>query len=232
MTTQCWNSIRSCTARFTKVDACGRPVTGAGSVVTTDGYISIAYKMNLSEGDEIEQKNACGQLCISDKARDQVKWVDLEIAFCGVNPDAVNLMTGFPVVKDYAGDNVGFDIETMSNRSVSGFALEAWTEIPDASPCAPGAFGQWGYFLAPWAGNGMIGDFTLENGAATFTFMGRTRRGSLWGVGPHLVQAADVSNTPGPLIAPIRPNGHVRLFKTTVPPPAITTCAATALVAA
>lgn len=215
-----WNTVRSCMARFTKVDTCGRPVTGTDKVVTTDGYISVAYKPNVSEGDEIEVKNACGNICIADKAGDQVKWVDLEIVFCGVNPEAINLMTGFPIAHDYSGENVGFDIVGGGSASASGFALETWTEIPDAGACAPGSVGQWGYFLTPWLVNGMISDFTLENGAANFTFTGRTKAGSLWGAGPHDVQAQDIANTPGPLVEPFRTNGHVRLLKVTVPPPA------------
>lgn len=219
MATQCWKSVRSCAARLTRVDTCGRPVTGADSVVATDGYISIAYKPNISEGDDIEVKNACGQICIADKAKDQVKWVDLEIAFCGVDPDAVSLITGFPLAQDYAGDNVGFEVVGSSSPQASGFALEAWSEIPNAGACAPGSLGQWGYFLTPWVVDGMITDFTLENGAATFTFTGRTHAGSLWDVGPHDVQAQDVAGTPGPLVTPFRTDGHLRLMKVTLPPP-------------
>lgn len=229
MATQCWNSVRSCAARLTKVDTCGRPVTGSDSVVTTDGYISIAYSPQISEGDEIEQKNACGQLCISDKARDQVKWVDVEIVFCGVNPDAAHLITGFPLAEDYAGDNIGFDIDGASSPAASGYALEAWTEIPDAGACVPGSAGSWGYFLAPWIVSGMVTDFTLENGAANFTYTGRTKAGSLWDVGPHDdVMAQDVGGTPGPLITPFSTTAHVRLQKVTLAPPAVS-CAATAL---
>lgn len=230
MTTQCWNSVRSCAARMTKVDTCGRPVTGAGSVVTTDGYISIAYKPNISEGDEVEVKNACGSVCISDKARDQVKWVDVDIVFCGVNPDAINLATGFPLAMDYSGSRIGFDIESGSSPIASGFALEAWTEIPDAGPCEPGSTGQWGYFLAPWIVNGMIGDVTLENGAANFTITGRTKRGSLWDDGPYNVMAGDVAGTPRTLVTPFSTRSHLRLQKVTLPPPDVS-CAATALVA-
>lgn len=223
-----WNSVRSCTARFTKVDTCGRPVSGSDSVVTTDGYISVSYKPNISEGDDIEVKNACGNICIADKGRDQIKWVDMEIVFCGINPEAVSLMTGFPVVEDYSGDNVGFDIVSGSSPIASGYALETWTEIPDTA-CTPGSDGEWGYFLAPWVVNGIISDWTLENGAANFTFTGRTKGGSLWGVGPHDVMAQDVANTPGPLLKPFSTKGHVRLFKTSVTPPEVVP-GATALV--
>jgi hypothetical protein len=220
MADKCWSSVRSCAARVTKVDGCGVPVAAAtaDAFAVTKGYISINYAMNISEGEEIEVKNACGELCISDKADDSLKWIDVEAAFCQVDPGFISIMSGYTVVEDADANAVGFRVKR--NPSTTGYALETWTTIPSAL-CEPGATAQYGYFLLPWVRGGQIQDLVLENGAATFTFKGRSLYGSGWGVGPWDVvdSGVGVPVTPGPLLDPIAEDEAFHIQLTTIAPP-------------
>lgn len=219
MPATCWKSIHGLVARATRVDECGIPVEGPCSVVTTDGFVTVNYSPEIAEGEEIELRNAAGKLCVSNQDCPEMKWINLEIEFCQVDPDLFSLMTGYPVVLNFEGTGVGNRI-TETVQCNSGVALEVWTEVP-SQECSTSGNKQYGYFLLPWLTNAIIGDFSLENDAATFTLSGRTKSPSGWGVGPHNVDPIDDANPPtaGPLLTPIQSGEHLDFHLTTVAPP-------------
>ncbi|MBT2226260.1 hypothetical protein [Nonomuraea sp. NEAU-A123] len=190
---------------------------GACSTVTSDGFVSIAYASELKEGTEIEVVKANGALCVSDKACDEIKWINLTATFCNVDPDAFSLMTGNQTVLDHTGKAVGNRI-SKNVLCNGGFALEVWSDI-SGQDCSETAR-LYGYFLAPWVTNAVLTGFTLENDAASFELTARTKLGGGWDVGPYDVDPTAVPATPGPLLTPIGPNDHLDLHATTVAPPA------------
>lgn len=216
----CWSSVRSRVARITRLDECGRALVGACSLVF-DGYISIEYEMEIKEGEEIEVVKANGELCVSDKACDELKWINVTLSLCQVNPDLLATIAGYEAVTDFAGENVGNRIG-KDILCDGGFALEAWTDVP-GQPCTTTGGKQYGYFLLPWMKNAIITGFTLENDAATFEITARTQDGSLWGVGPYAPINTNGANPPlaGPLATPIGPEDHLHMQLTTVAPPVV-----------
>lgn len=220
MPATCWKSIHGLMVRATKVDACGIPVVGPCSVVTTDGLITASYSPEIAEGDEIEVKNAAGRICISSKDCPQLKWVNFEITLCGVDPDLFSLLSGYQTVLDWEGKSVGNRIGE-DILCAGGVGLEIWSEVPGET-CGASGLPSYGYFLIPWLKNMIIGDFEIQNGETTFTLTGRSEKGSGWGVGPHDVDPTSAANppVPGPLLTPIGPKDHLDLHLTTVPPPA------------
>ena len=56
--TSCYQTIRGQAMRLTAVDACGAPIIGLKSVVTSDGFISIKYTLDYEDGEDTTQKNA------------------------------------------------------------------------------------------------------------------------------------------------------------------------------
>jgi hypothetical protein len=82
-----------------------------------------------------------------------------------------------------------------------------------------GEQGGFGYLLLPCLQGGVIGDFTIENAAITFTVTGaNTKDGNGWGSGPYDV-VADAGGTAGPLPSPLDPDDHLYVSFTTVAPP-------------
>lgn len=203
--------------RATKVDECGKPVEGTCSTVVTDGFISVQYSPEIAEGEEIEVRKADGTLCISDQGCPELKWINIEATFCEVDPDLFTLMTGYPTVVDFAANSVGNRI-TKSVSCTGGVALEVWSDIP-GQVCTTTGQKKYGYFLVPWAINMIIGDFTIENDAASFVITGRTQIGSQWGTGPYNVDATNIANTPGKLLTPIGAEDHMDMHVTTIAPP-------------
>jgi hypothetical protein len=205
--------------RATRVDACGRPIYGTGAQVTTKGFVSIGMSGEIREGTEIELVNAGGELCLSEKGADQLKWLSVESNFCEVDPDLVSLFQpNNTKLLDYAGNVIGFAEYDEQNISV-GVALEIWADVAGEDLCDdPDATQTWAYFLLPWVVGGTMGDLTIENAGLTTTLNSRTKRNGKWGVGPYDVMAASIS-TVGPLLVPVGAREHRRLFLTTVAPP-------------
>lgn len=223
MATKKWSSVRSCVARLTKLDTCGRPlpVGSPCAYLVTKGYVTINYSPEISEAEEIEVRNACGEICVSDPGCDSLNYISIEVQYCQVDPDAFSMMTGYETVLDYTGTSVGNRISDVISCD-EGYALEAWSRIPGSQCEDAAAEGQWGYFLAPWVNGGTIGEFSLTNDAATFSYTGRTSKGSGWREGPWPVDQQDALGTPGGLLTPIGPRDHMDIHLTTIAPPDIT----------
>jgi len=210
--------VRGRVMRVTRLDGCGAVVLGPDSVVTSDGFITVGLTANTDEGTTISVTNAAGKICILDQPCPQFTGYTAEVAFCGVDPDLYNLMTGQPVVLDAADEAVGFKMNSAVDACDSGFALEVWSNVPSAA-CEPGAEAQYGYMLIPFLRGGIIGDFTIGNDAVNFTLSGASSKdGSQWGVGPYDV-VFDDTNVPSPLLEAIDTNDHLLVTLTSVAPP-------------
>lgn len=220
--------VRGRALRVTKLDGCGRVDLGPDSSIATDGFISVGLTANTEEGETISQTNAAGKICILDEPSPEFTGYSIEVNFCGVDPQLLSLMTGQPVVLNAAGTAVvGFRMNSGINLAEKGFALEMWSSVPVAACDASGG-ASFGYFLVPFIQGGVLGDFTVENGAINFTLTGASsKEGSEWGVGPYDV-VRDEGGAAGPLNEPIDTKDHLHLEVTTVPPPTLDT-GATAL---
>lgn len=218
MATKCLKFVRGHAARFTRLDGCGRPVYGPDSTVTTEGFISVGFTANVETGEEINVTNAAGKTCVREAAVPQLTGYTLEVQFCEVDPELYSLATGQAVVLDAFGNVIGFDVDTAVDSSASAFALELWAGAP-AQGCSDGGQGTFGYFLVPYLQGGTLGDFTLENGAVTFTLSNATTKdGNSWGVGPYDV-TLDSLGAPSPLLAPISTTLALRPMIVEVAPP-------------
>jgi hypothetical protein len=176
--------------RVTQLDGCGRPVYGDDSQVVSKGFISVAFTANTSDSDEISVTNAAGDICVFEPSITSLTGYAVEIAFCEVDPELFALVTGQPVVLGADGSTViGFDVDTNISLENSHFALELWAGSPTQDACSTaGATGSYGYLLLPYLSGGILKDFTVENGAVTFTLTGaNTKEGNAWGTGPYPV---------------------------------------------
>src|SRR5688500_6376753 len=93
MPSECRSVLKSCLARFTRLDECGAIVVGPKSQLTTKGYISVTATAQVEDGEEFIVRNACGELCINEKDDDQFKRYDLEMSLCQVDPELLELVS-------------------------------------------------------------------------------------------------------------------------------------------
>lgn len=190
--TKCLSLVKGRRIRVTQLDGCGRPVYGEDSQVVSKGFISVAFTANTTESDEINVTNAAGETCVFEPSSTSLTGYAVEISFCEVDPELFALVTGQPVVAAPDGTVIGFDVDTSISLDNSNFALELWAGSPTGDACTTaGATGSYGYLLLPFLSGGILGDFTVENGAVTFTLTGaNTKEGNAWGKGPYNVMLA------------------------------------------
>lgn len=210
--------------RVTRIDACGRPVYGDDAVVVTKGFISVAYTANTNEPDDITVVNADGETIADERGIPTISGYGIEVTMGQVDPELFSLMTGMPIVLDADGNPVGISIDTKVSLAGQGYALEVWTGTAGSGDaCADeAAEGQYGYFLVPFAVGGILGDFTIENGALNMTLTGaNTKDGNAWGRGPYDVQLnrSGQNKVAGPLVNPITATMPLTLMLTEVAPP-------------
>jgi hypothetical protein len=223
MTSTCFTPFKIPRIRVTKLNSCGQVVTGSCSQVVSDGIISIEMTKNYEDREEFFVKNGDGQFCVRETNAPQLKWIDLVITMCNVDPDIVNLVASEPLYTDdsAAAVKIGWSTTEGSTANVN-FALEGWTRLSGSGVACTGGT-QYGYVLFPWVVEGTIGDMTLENGVANFVVNARTHSNSLWGVGPYNVDLSDAAgtlNNPIPMLTPILSTQHHRMFITRLAPPA------------
>lgn len=224
---QRYSLVRGRALRATLVDACGFPVYGARSQVTTKGIISVGFTGNSDTGTAISVQNANGDTCISDTPAPRFTSFTLEIAFCGVDPELYRLLTGQPILKNADNLITGFKVNSNIDFDSVAFALELWSAVP-GEQCIGGAK-SYGYFLAPFVQGGSLGDFTWQNDAINFTISGATTKdGTGWGVGPYDVML-DNTGTPGPLLEALDNYDHLVVDLTKVPPPDTSAAGSTAV---
>lgn len=206
--------------RVTKLDGCGRPVYGDASTVVSSGFVSIAYTANSIESDEINVTNANGDRCIYEPARPSLVGYSAEITFCEVDFELFSILTGAVLLYGVDDEVIGFDIDTSVDLSDQGFALEVWVGNNSGDACLdPNADGNFGLVVNPFLQGGIVGDYTIENGAVTFTVTGAASRdGSPWGVGPYDVMLNELGQ-PSPLLTPINGTTPMRVQRVNVAPP-------------
>jgi hypothetical protein len=198
--------------RVTKTDGCCGPQFGNDNSIVTDGFVSVALSANITTAEEITVTNANGKTCVRDTGSPSFDGYGVELTFCEVQPCLFSMITGQPLVTDPAGDVIGFKMNSGVKLDASGFALEVWMGVPGVA--CEGDAGAYGYLLLPCLQGGVIGDFTIENAAITFTITGAaTKDGNGWGLGPYESHR---------LSTPLEDDDHLYVVFSTVEPPAET----------
>lgn len=213
--------LRGRRMRATLVDGNGRPVIGDDSAVVTKGFITVSMTTNMEEGEAISQTNAGGETCISEPASPQFMGIGVEATFCEVDFALFSMLTGQELVRDSNGNVVGITESSDVDISAVNFALEMWLgAVNDDVAPAQGSEGKFGYVLLPFLSGGIIGDYTIENAAITFTISSmNTQNGSGWGAGPYAVEL--VAGKPARLHQPLKAKDHRRTMVVEVAPPKV-----------
>lgn len=211
--------VRGRVIRATRVDNCGVVQYGEYSKAVSKSWASVAYTVNTIDTDGIDQRNADGSPAIFEDGTSKFGSFAIEAVFNKVDPEFFELVTKQRVYRDAAGEAIGFAINADTDTLIEGFALELWAGAP-AGDCGAAAEEEYGYFLAPFIKGARLGDYTIENGAVTFTITGgTTRSGTGWGVGPYdVIKTAGV---PSKLPTPLLSGDHKLMIWVTVPPPEI-----------
>ena len=218
-----WSPIRGKRMRLTRLTNTAAPdTTGTAAMGCSAGFVVVKITPNYDDGERIQLKTADNRFGINEPGERVLLNAAADIQFVGVDPDLFTLITGQPAVVDAAGKGVGMRLSGGAPIT-NGFALEVWTGIAGNSAAMGDGGSAWGYFLLPFLHGGKVSEFSIENGAASFSLSTESRENPAWGTGPYDVVDTSVVEgtvTPGPLLESIDPLDHVHMQYTTIAPPA------------
>lgn len=219
--------VKGTVLRATKVNNCGLPVEGPSNRVVTPGWVSLAISPEYQEAEELEQRNAEGRVCVSERTPPERKYYNLELTLCQVNTCLISLFNSWQQELDWEGNPVGFR-DQREVESDFGVALELWAGGKAGSDCplptdddifaSAGSGKNYGYVLT-WGTEFTLGDIEIAASVATFTLTGISFPAPQWGRGPYNVVATDAMNTPGRLLTPIGKDQQLNIQRTPVAPP-------------
>jgi hypothetical protein len=214
----CAKPLQGETLRVTRLDDCGNPEFGACAYAVSDGYVSATITPNVEDGERFLQRNANGRAIINQRSAPALNWYDVTMVFQEVDPELFTIITGLQPYMDDQDRVIGFPV-TESDYATANFALELWMGNAEEE-CLPGSpLPFFGYNLLPWVTEGALSDdIAITNDLITFTVVGRTRKGTPWGVGPYDV-VVDQGGDPSPLFTAIPSDTHHLPIWTQLAPP-------------
>lgn len=214
----CAKPLQGETIRVTQLDECGNPEYGDCAYAVSDGFVSVTMTPVVAEGEEFQQRGANGRMIVNQRSVPSLSWYDVTMVFQEVDPELFTIITGLDPYLDDQGNTIGFPV-TESKFATANFALEAWMGNAEEE-CLPGdQYPFYGYNLLPWVVEGaLMEDIVITNALITFTVVGRTRKGTPWGVGPYDV-VRDLNSDPAPLFTDLESDTHHLPIWTQLAPP-------------
>lgn len=194
-------SVRGVALRVTRLGADGAPAAGGASgcdSYITGGFIKFTFTPAYSTGDEIEVKNAAGEVCIYFKMPDTLKNVGFNLEICDPDPVLTQMMVGGAILTaaynsalappgttvgqtvaaGYASESIGVEATPY------GVSVEVWAQAVVGGKAA-GTAPYW-HYVFPYVTFRLDGDRVVENGALATVFVGTGGGNAAFGTGPNL----------------------------------------------
>lgn len=124
----CGASVQACALRVATLDNNGVPLPGAGKLYVTDALTSLEATPVYFAGTDMEVTNACGNLCVTYKSRDQLKRYDLTLSLCDFDPELEIILAGGQTFT-LGGQTIGSSTPAIgSPGATNGVSLELWSK--------------------------------------------------------------------------------------------------------
>lgn len=217
--------------RATKINSCGLPIAGKANRLVTSGFVTATLSPQMKDANELEQENAEGRVCVSERTPPERKYYQASVELCNVNTGLISMFTGWEQVLDHKDNSVGYR-DQKEIEADYGVALEIWTggKADDDCPTPesddifsnPSSGKEYGYLLFGATEFTVSDDLEIGAQVSTMTLQGITTAIPQWGRGPYNVASIDDEGTPGRLLVPTNNKSHYTFFRTPVAPPETT----------
>jgi hypothetical protein len=157
VTAECMAPIQGTRARIMRLNECGLPVTGAGSLIVFDGFVQVQVAPQYEDGVVYQKRRADGSFCVNRRGQDEFLRDQVQLEFCAIEPDAVVITTGQTIIASGATGSGFWQLEGKVNAR---WSLEIWQA--DDATCT-GATVRHAYWLWPNLSAARINDFTVQN---------------------------------------------------------------------
>lgn len=176
--------------RIVRVDTCGIPVTGTGSlVVVTKGFVQVQNEPQYEDGEEFFERTADGTPCVNQKDDPVLKRFQLTIDFCEVNTTAFAYIASARELTVNAAGVTGQGFAFAEGQPTNRYSLEVWQKVAGSGACDASGNQRYIYNAWPNLGASKVGSYTIENGRSTFQVVSESQAGSTtavtgWNNGP------------------------------------------------
>ena len=176
----CPGQINACAMRVSRLEPNGVPDPGADNLIVSAGLASMSFTPVYAEGEEIEVKNACGDICIAYKAPARLKRIDLVLDLCQLDPELFEMLAGGGVLTD--GDAVGYEAPDVGEDPTPyGVSMELWAQrIIDGELDPDFPYEWWVFPRTRWRFN----ERTFNNGPMSHPLSGEGTQNTNWYDGP------------------------------------------------
>lgn len=179
------SSVQGVRLRITPLQESGA-VVASGHVLTTTGFITLSFSPEYEDGEEINERAANGQTCISWRGPDTLTRVSASLSVCSPDPEVTAMLAGGEVLWDPpsggTGEIIGYAAPEVGGTLGNPVALEVWS-YANIGGKADATLPYWRWVL-PYAKMRFEGDREFTNGALANEFSG-------WSVGNAALTLAD-----------------------------------------
>lgn len=179
--TDCRPQVQACAIRVARLDSNGVPSPGANNLYVSDALVSLGFTPVYTDGDEIEDKNACGTVAVNFRGPDSFKRGDVTIQLTTPDPFLVEMLSGGDVL-DEAGRPKGFAAPPIGPVTGNGVSIELLAKrVDDGDLDADFPYAHWAY---PKIKNLRLGEHTHANASNLPQFTGQAYENPNWFDGP------------------------------------------------
>lgn len=191
--------IGACAVRISRLTADGTPdyANANGSVLLVGGISSFAHDFDIETGDDLVEKDACGNLVVVRKYPDRVKRATFTLTLAKKDY-RIDEILGVASLIESGGDAVGMAVQAAAGcepgSQGNGVVIELWSEQFD---CADFADSPYQRAVLPRAFLVPAG-FSRESGVALPVFNGFAQPNGNFADGPwgdlDVIQASGIDN--------------------------------------
>ncbi|MFH8805234.1 hypothetical protein ACH4F6_37790 [Streptomyces sp. NPDC017936] len=186
-------AIKGTHYRIVKLDACGNPVTGTGSlVVVSKGFVQVTMEPQYEDGEEFFERTADGTPCVNQKDDPVLKRMQLQIQLCEINTSGLSYLASARELTVNGAGVTGTGFAIAEGSPTNRYSLEVWQRVAGSGACDPSGLQRYIYNAWPNVGASKVGTYTIENGRSTLQVTSETQAASMtpttgWGDGPGSV---------------------------------------------
>ena len=182
MADDCLPQVQACAIRVADLDTNGVPLPGPDHLYVSDALTTLTLDPEIKEGDEIEESNACGTICVSYQGDPSLKWLNFELELCTADPYLEAMLSRGTVLDLGAGVPAGFAYPAIGPIKSAGISIELWAKRINNGDMDPD------YPYAWWAIPKVVqlrpGSREFANAAQKPSFTGRALENVNWFDGP------------------------------------------------
>lgn len=177
----CVNLIKGCALRIAQLEPNGVPAPEADALAIVT-FVSLGFTPLYEEGEEIRQRDACGDIAVAFEEEDALVGMDVTLSIAQLDPELHALIHGGEVITDGAATGYAFP-EVGEALQPDGVSIEAWARRFDSDGNQDDEF-VYERFVFPKTRKWKFQERTINNGHMMHTWQGRAYENANWFDGP------------------------------------------------